>query len=180
MESADKTAVVLPWKVPARKIAYLEGAGDWVDESLKAAGLNITTLQPEDLANTNLNDFDVVMTGIRAYNVAEELVAGSQQLLEFVQKGGTLIVQYNTRNNFTMGNDEGGSSIGPYPFTVTRARTTNEFSPVAFLLPEHPVFLRPNTIIQEDFNGWVQERGLYYAGGADERYVFPLGFQDPG
>ncbi len=180
MESADKNAVVLPWKVPARKIAYLEGAGDWVDESLKAAGLNITTLQPEDLANTNLNDFDVVMTGIRAYNVAEELVAGSQQLLEFVQQGGTLIVQYNTRNNFTMGNDEGGSSIGPYPFAVTRARTTNEFSPVAFLLTNHPVFLQPNSITQEDFNGWVQERGLYYAGEADERYVFPLGFQDPG
>lgn len=180
MEAAGKNAVVLPWIVPTKKIAYIEGAGDWVDESLQAAGLDITTLQPESLANTNLTSFDVIITGVRAYNVADEMVAGTQQLLDFVEQGGTLIVQYNTRDRFTMGNDENGSSLGPYPFAVTRTRTTNEDSPVAFLLPNHPVFNQPNTITPEDFKGWVQERGLYYAGEADERYVFPLGFEDPG
>lgn len=156
------------------KIGYLPGAGDKVAEMLSNIGYPVTILDPERVQKGNLQQFDVIITGVRAYNTVKQLTYLNEVLLNYVHDGGTLLVQYNTNRGLEI------DKIGPYPFTISRERVTVEDSPVKFVLPDHPLLNYPNKITQEDFNGWVQERGLYFAQPWSEEYQTPLAFKDPG
>lgn len=156
-----------------KKVLYIDGAGDLVDESLKQIGVNITTIKPEDMNAALLQQYDVAIIGVRAFNTSKVLADNNALLMEFVNAGGTVIAQYSTNWDMYL------EKIGPYNFKITRTRVTDENSPVEFLLPEHKVLNSPNKITQDDFTGWVQERGIYFAGELAPEYVAPLAFTDP-
>lgn len=162
-------------KTAGKKIGYIEGAGDRVPVALQQMGYEVTFLKEKDITSTYLAQFDAIITGIRAYNVHSFLQARYSILMDYVQKGGNLIVQYNTNNQL------GGirSKIGPYPFNISRGRITDENSPVDMVIKDHPVFNYPNKINQKDFEGWVQERGIYFADQPDPHYQLPLKMNDP-
>ena len=162
-------------KTAGKKIGYIEGAGDRVPVALQQMGYEVTFLKEKDITSTYLAQFDAIITGVRAYNVHSFLQARYSILMDYVQKGGNLIVQYNTNNQL------GGirSKIGPYPFNISRGRITDENSPVEMVLKDHPVFNYPNKINQNDFEGWVQERGIYFADQPDPHYQLPLKMNDP-
>jgi uncharacterized protein YbdZ (MbtH family) len=156
-------------------IGYVEGAGDEVAESLRQLGIPVTFLNADDLARGDLSVYDTIVLGIRAYAVREDLKAYNRRLLDYVSDGGTLVVQYNTYQILE-------SQYGPYPFTINRPhdRVTVEDAPIRFVDPEHPALNTPNQISEADFDGWVQERGLYFLGDWDERYTPILASNDPG
>ncbi len=162
-------------KTAGKKIGYIEGAGDRVPVALQQMGYEVTFLKEKDITSTYLAQFDAIITGVRAYNVHSFLQARYSILMDYLQKGGNLIVQYNTNNQL------GGirSKIGPYPFNISRGRITDENSPVEMVLKDHPVFNYPNKINQNDFEGWVQERGIYFADQPDPHYQLPLKMNDP-
>ncbi len=156
------------------RIAYIEGAGDVIPESLRYIGYDVTTLSPENITTAILKDFDAVVVGIRAYNTVPELAYKQQILNTYVQQGGTVLVQYNTNRRMVSEN------IAPYSLQLSRDRVTDEQSKVSFLAPEHPVLNEPNKITQADFNGWVQERGLYFPNQWDPAFTPILEMNDPG
>lgn len=138
------------------KIAYLMGAGDEIPQSLRQIGFDVTIMEAKDLNAPNLRRFDVLILGIRAYNTVERLKVLQPRLYEFVEDGGTMIVQYN--NNFDLFLEE----LAPFKMKLSRDRVTDEDAEVTFLIKDHPVLNYPNSIRKEDFNGWIQERGLYF------------------
>jgi LmbE family N-acetylglucosaminyl deacetylase len=156
------------------RIGYLMGSGDDIPASLRQVGYDVALLSDEDLEDADLSGFDAVILGVRAFNTRPRLKTQQRRLLEYVRSGGTLIVQYNTNRRLVT--DE----IGPYPFRISNERVTVEEAPVTFLDPNHPLLNTPNKITQEDFQGWVQERGLYFADEWDERYQTVLASHDPG
>lgn len=163
-------------KTSGKKIGYIVGAGDKVPAALTLMGYDVTIINANDLNLSYLQQFDAIITGVRAYNVHEYLSEKNNVLNEYIKGGGNLIVQYNT-NSFAGPNN---ARIGPYKFYISRDRVTDENSPVKFLLPDHPVFNYPNKITPEDFNNWVQERGIYFANQLDPAFVTPLALNDPG
>jgi LmbE family N-acetylglucosaminyl deacetylase len=146
------------------KLGYIMGAGDEVPAGLKSLGYDVIELSDEMLERADLSQYDAIITGIRAYNTRERLKYTQGRLLRYVKEGGTLIVQYNVSRGMLI------ESIGPYPLTIGRDRVCMETAPVRFLNPEHPLLNFPNKITQKDFEGWVQERGLYFAAQWDDRY----------
>lgn len=156
--------VKLDIKRLGKKLGYIMGAGDEVAAGLRNLGYEVIELSDEMLENAELSQFDAVITGIRAYNTRERLKHVQGRLMQYVKEGGTLIVQYNVSRGMLI------ESIGPYPLTIGRDRVSMEAAPVRFLAPEHPLLNFPNTITQKDFEGWVQERGLYFATRWDEKY----------
>lgn len=161
------------WKVSGGKIGYLEGAGDEVSDVLSSLGYQVQFLTEENLEVDQLNEFQAIVVGIRAYNTQEFLAGKQQILLDYVNSGGNLILQYNTSSPLVTPN------LGPYPFAIGRDRVTVEGSPVKADW-EHSLLRTPNRLEAVDFDGWVQERGLYFAAQIDERYQSPLTLQDPG
>ena len=161
------------WKVSGGKIGYLEGAGDEVSDVLSSLGYQVQFLTEENLEVDPLNEFQAIVVGIRAYNTQEFLAGKQQILLDYVKAGGNLILQYNTSSPLVTPN------LGPYPFAIGRDRVTVEGSPVKADW-EHSLLRTPNRLEAVDFDGWVQERGLYFAAQIDERYQSPLTLQDPG
>ena len=162
-------------QVTAHRIGYIVGAGDDMPEALRQLGLDVTLLSEADLEEGDLTRFDAIVSGVRAYNVRADLRANHQRLLDYVSAGGTYVVQYNT-GDMTL-------NVGPYPITVppgSRYRVTVEEAPVAFPHPDDPLLHAPNSITAADFDGWVQERGLYFASDWDKRYQSVLASQDPG
>ena len=162
-------------RVTAHHVGYIMGAGDEMPEYLRQLGLDVTLLEPTDLEQSDLSRFDAIVAGVRAYNVRADLRANQQRLLDYVSAGGTYIVQYNT-GDLTL-------SLGPYPMTVppgSRYRVTVEEAPVALPHPDSPLLHVPNSIVPRDFDGWVQERGLYFASDWDKRYQTVLSSGDPG
>ena len=149
-----------------KKVAYIPGAGDKVAEALTAAGYQVTIIDANDLPKTDLSPYQAIITGIRAYNVNETLFGMHDQLMNYIRQGGNLIVQYNT--NSRIGPLRG--QIGPYPFTISRDRVTEEHATVTFTAPEDPALNYPNKITAADFNGWVQERGIYFVSTYDPAY----------
>jgi LmbE family N-acetylglucosaminyl deacetylase len=146
-------------RVPAGlRVAYVEGAGEEGPGFLANLGIAPTLLGPADLAEGDLDRFDAIVLGSRAYEVRHDLMAHNRRLLDWVERGGTLIVQYNKYELV-----EGG--FAPYPLTMARphGRVTDETAPVRLLDPAHPALSTPNRITAADFDGWVQERGLYFA-----------------
>lgn len=141
---------------------------------LRQLGYQVDELKAETLTRQSLAEYDAIVTGVRAYNVNPALAAARTQLLQYVEQGGVLLVQYNTLAPLP------AEPLGPYPFTITRDRVTEEDAAVRLLLPEHPLLNHPNPITEHDFDGWVQERGLYFASDIDPRYQRLLGMHDRG
>ncbi len=161
-------------KTGGKKIGYIAGAGDLIPESLQQIGYQVSTLSESEIMNTDLSQYDAIITGVRAYNVNERLALMQPKLMEYVIKGGTLLIQYNVNNPLLVQN------IGPYPFKITRDRVTDENAGVRFLEKDHPVLNYPNKITTKDFEGWIQERGLYFLSDADPKYSRILSMNDPG
>lgn len=158
----------------AQSIAYINGAGDDVATAIEAIGGKVTKFEPSEVP-ANLSKYDAVVVGIRAYNVAPEDMAGLQSSLKsYVESGGTLIMQYNTDRGISK------NALGPLPISLSRKRVTDENAAVTFLAPDNKVLNFPNTINPDDFNGWVQERGLYFPDSWDPAFVPILGMSDQG
>lgn len=138
------------------KIGYIEGAGDVVPESLRQIGYDVTIIPPDQITADNLASFDAIVVGIRAYNILDELKFKQKYLLDYVKDGGNLIVQYNTNRRLKVDN------IAPYELKLSRDRVTDENAKMTILEPNHPILNFPNKITEKDFEGWVQERGLYF------------------
>ncbi len=160
--------------VAARTLGYVEGPGDEVAAALEQMGVRVERLSDADLATGDLARFDAIVTGVRAWNTRDALDRHRQRLLDWVAAGGTLVCQYCTSRGL------GTETMGPFPFQVSRDRVTVEEAPVRMQDPPHRVLLRPNRIDARDFEGWVQERGLYFGARIDERYETPLAMADPG
>lgn len=157
-----------------QNIGYINGAGDAIPESLKQIGYSVSTIEPSNILEENLQGFDAIVVGIRAYNTVPELAFVQLVLNKYVENGGTLIVQYNTSRGLVSEN------IGPYSLKLSRDRVTDEFSDVKMLAPKHPVLNTPNKITQKDFEGWVQERGLYFPDEWAKQFTPILGMKDKG
>jgi LmbE family N-acetylglucosaminyl deacetylase len=165
----------------ARAVGYVMGAGDEVPEALRQLGCEVTLLEDKDLAAGDLARFDAVVTGVRAFNTRPGLRANVQRLFDFVAGGGTLLVQYNVVEGGPMGGDNRAlDRIGPYPIRLGRQRVAVEQAPVAYVDAAHPLLHRPNEITARDFEGWIQERGLYFASEWDARYQPLFEMNDPG
>ncbi|MEY4885138.1 MAG: hypothetical protein RL151_447 [Bacteroidota bacterium] len=173
----DRTSVLsVPVATSGRKVGYIRGAGDKVPEALAELGFEVTFLGEEDIQPAVLRQFDAIVTGVRAYNVHPWLGTRHGVLMEYVEQGGNLVVQYNT-NSFA---GPVKARIGPQPFNISRGRVTDEFSAVNILDPSDPLLNIPNRITQADFEGWVQERGIYFAETPVNGYRTVLGMRDPG
>ncbi|NLR57981.1 PIG-L family deacetylase [Chitinophaga polysaccharea] len=146
------------------RLGYIPGAGDMVAASLRQVGYDVTELTEKDIMSGNLQQYDAIIAGVRAYNVNARMKYWQPRLMEYVNNGGKLIVQYNVNSPLVTNN------LGPYPFNLSRDRVTDENAAVHFINPKDPVFHYPNEITAADFNGWVQERGLYYTTNADKAY----------
>ncbi len=165
----------------ATKIGYIMGAGDEVPESLQQMGCDVTLLSPGDLARADLSRFEAIVAGVRAWNVRSDVRVNRQRLLDYMQNGGTLVIQYNVlEGGFGGGDPKLLDGIGPYPMRVSRDRVTVEEAPVRFPDPSNPLLKQPNQISEADFNGWVQERGLYFASSWDSHYQPLFECHDPG
>jgi len=175
MENAAK-AVKISLEKAGQRIGYIMGAGDEIPNSLEQIGYDITLLEENDITLDNLQQFDAVILGIRVYNTRERMAFHQPVLFEYVENGGTLIAQYNTTWNLKMDMED----IAPYPLKISRKRVTVEEAEVRFLAPGHPVLNWPNKITQADFQGWVQERGLYFPDEWDKAYTPILSSNDPG
>ncbi len=162
-------------KTAGHRIGYIEGAGDKVPPALEQMGYEVVMLKEKDISASYLRQFDAVIAGVRAFDVHGWLTVKHADLMEYVKEGGNFVVQYNRDN---LGQVK--STIGPYPFAVANLRVTDETAKVNFLLPEHKVLNYPNTITDKDFDGWIQERGIYFAGQTDPAYKSVLSMKDPG
>ena len=182
---AEITVKVINAKVlPNLKLGYVMGVGDKVPEALTELGVDFQLLSDEDLAFSDLGQYGVIMTGVRAYLSREQLQVQNQRLLEWVRAGGTMIVQYNKFEFNKIVQVEGerrmkDSPYAPYPVRVGRGRVTDETAKVVVLDPTHPVFSFPNRITILDWNDWVQERGLYFLDEKDTRYRDLVSMEDP-
>lgn len=168
--------VVADLKTEGKKIGYIVGAGDKVPEALEQMGYEVTLLTDKELSRNNLQQFDAIISGVRAYNTNEWLNKYYEKLMNYVSNGGNLIVQYNTSNQI----GPVRARIGPYNFDITRTRITDENAAVTFLQPDHPVLNFPNKITGEDFKGWIQERSIYHAASLDPAFQSILRMNDPG
>jgi hypothetical protein len=158
------------------RVGYIPGAGDEVPAALRQAGYDVTVLSDEALAKAPLDAYQAIVVGVRAFNTNDRLPRYHDRLMDFVKAGGTLVVQYNTQNRIStiVG------PIGPWPFNISQDRVTDESAPVELLEPDNALFLRPNRIDANDFSGWVQERGLYFADTWDPSYTPLMAMNDPG
>ncbi|HLF65379.1 MAG TPA: hypothetical protein VI603_16555, partial [Saprospiraceae bacterium] len=172
---SSATAAYVDLKCEGQRIAYIHGAGDDVASSLGQIGYTVDVVPLEDISGKEmLRRYDAVILGIRAYNTLERIKFIQGHLFDYVEEGGTLITQYNTANGLN------ADQLAPYPLKIGRKRVTNEHSVVTFLNPEHPALNIPNKLTAADFEGWVQERGLYFADTWDPAFEPLLLMADPG
>lgn len=157
------------------KIGYIMGAGDDIPTVLKQVGMDVTLIPAEKLASEGLGQYGTIVLGIRAYDTQPDVVANNKKLLDYVAAGGTLVVQYNTGVG-----DFNNGHFTPYSAELSRARVSVEEAPVEILAPEDRVFHYPNAITARDFDGWIQERGLYFMDKWDEHFKPLLSCHDPG
>jgi LmbE family N-acetylglucosaminyl deacetylase len=163
-----------PIRVNGSKVGYIAGSGDLTEEALVQLGYRVEKITAANCTPQYLAGFDAIVTGVRAYNVNAFLKDGYQTLLQYVQNGGNLIVQYNRTgtNGLT-------PPMAPYPFTISGgSRVTEENAEVVFSIPTHPILQSPNQITARDFEGWIQERSTYQATAIDARYEAPLLMHD--
>lgn len=167
LRPAQVRVVPLNAKVPDVLVGYIEGSGDTVADDLRHVGVRVELLDDEALRSADLSRFHAIVVGIRAYNTRDALRAQHDRLMRYVENGGTVVVQYNTQSR--LGPLDG--RVGPYPLEVGRGRVTDERATMTVLAPGHELLTRPNAIGPTDFEGWIQERGLYYATTWDPRYA---------
>jgi LmbE family N-acetylglucosaminyl deacetylase len=180
-EPAQCVVYALDLNVPKNmSIGYITAEGEPIPEALRTLGLQVEMLDAQALAFGDLSKFNAIVVGVRAYELRPELPGANQRLLDYVSNGGTLVVQYN--RDFAWNKDQ----FAPYPAKIQNGpagqlpRITDENSPVKFHKPDDPLLNRPNKITQDDFKGWVQERGLYYWTQFDPKYTAVLAMNDPG
>ena len=166
--------VDLDLAIAGHKVGYVPGAGDSVAEALEQMGYTVTKLTGEDLTPERLREFDAVVFGVRAFNVRNDLAPHLAAVFAYVENGGTVIEQYNRPDLGRV------SQIAPYELRVSADRVTDENAPVTFLAPQHPALNTPNKITNSDFEGWVQERGLYFPNHWDEHFTPLIACNDPG
>lgn len=173
---SEAAVVRLNIKKEGQNIGYIEGAGDEIPQSLKQIGYDVRIIKPSEITETSLAGFDAIVMGIRAYNVIADLQFKQRYLLEYVKNGGTLIVQYNTsgRRGFNV------PDFSPYELNLSSDRVTDENAKVSFLNATHSVLNHPNKITENDFQGWVQERGLYFPDKWAPQFTPILGMKDLG
>ncbi|MBC2604528.1 PIG-L family deacetylase [Pelagicoccus albus] len=172
--SASSKGVSLEVARLGQKVAYLQGAGDAMPESIREIGFEVTELSPGELGAIDLGVFDAVVLGIRAYNTVDEIDSLLERLFSYAEAGGTVVAQYNTTRGLK------GSLLAPFDLQLSRDRVTDENSEVRFLAPEHPVLSKPNHITENDFSGWTQERGLYFPDSWGAEFTPILGMNDIG
>ena len=173
IEPAEVAVKVVDVKtVPRVNVGYLVGVGDQVPAALEQLGAKVTYIDQDELAWGDLSKHDCIVTGVRAYERRADLRAYNRRLLDYVERGGTLIVQYN-KTEFNR------EDYGPYPAKVSSNRVTDETAPVKVLVPGDPLFNFPNKIGPAAWAGWVQERGLYFLGEKDKKYVDLVSMTDP-
>ncbi|MEM1002936.1 MAG: LmbE family protein, partial [Bacteroidota bacterium] len=171
---SESKVVRLEIEKRGNSIGYIKGAGDVVPESLRQIGYKVTTIPTENISTEQLKEFDAIVVGIRAYNVDDNLQFKQKYLLEYVKNGGNLILQYNTSRRIKT------DSLGPYALKLSRDRVTDENAEVRILEPNHPLLNYPNKITSKDFEGWVQERGLYFPNEWADEYTPLLSINDEG
>jgi hypothetical protein len=173
IKPAETELKVMTVKVtPGVRLGYIVGAGDQVPPALEQLGAKVDFIEPDELAWGDLSRYDVIMTGVRAYERRRDLRVYNRRLLDYAERGGTVIVQYN-KMEFNQG------QYGPYPARVGNGRVTDENAPVKVLVPDHPVFNFPNKIGDATWKDWSQERGLYFLGEKDAKYVDLVSMEDP-
>jgi hypothetical protein len=171
--SADATLKIIDVTIaPRLSIGYVMGVGDQVPPAIEQLGARVTLIDADGLAFGDLSRFDAIVTGVRAYERRPDLRANNHRLLDYAQKGGTVIVQYN---KFEFNE----AQYGPFPAKVSSNRVTDERAPVQILAPDHPAMRWPNRIGDVAWQGWVQERGLYFLGEKDAKYVDLVQLEDP-
>jgi len=171
--SSAVRAVRLPVRVADRRIGYVMGSGDEGPEAIRQLGLDVEMIEPDDWSADRLDRYDTIVLGVRTYEVRDDLIAANPLLLDWVSRGGTLVVQYN-KEEFNDGD------YAPFPIEIGRGRVTDENAPVKLLARGAALLHSPNEIHDSDFEGWVQDRGLYYPDRWDGAYTALLGMSDPG
>ena len=166
-------AVCLDLAVAGKKVGYIPGAGDSVADSLKQMGYEVTQLTGADLTADKLRDFDAIVIGVRAFNTRKDLAANLPALFAFVEGGGNVVVQYNRPNGLVT------NKIAPFDLRVGQERVTDKDSKMTFLAPEHPALNVPNKITAADFEGWVQERGIYFPSSWGKQFTPLFACNDP-
>ena len=180
IQSPAETPVVrTDVRIAAKRIGYVVGAGDEVPDVLRQLGCEVTPLDASELAHGDLSKFDAIVTGVRAVNLREDWRASHQRLWDYVEHGGTVVVQYNVLEGFG-GPPTALPHAGPYSITLSRNRVTVEDAPVEILSASDPLLNFPNKIVAGDFDGWVQERGLYFPSEWDAKYKTVIASNDPG
>ncbi|MBT8263317.1 MAG: PIG-L family deacetylase [Bacteroidia bacterium] len=169
---SEAKAVRIDIEKRGQRIGYIDGAGDAIPESLEYIGYEVITLDPADITSEKIQNLDAIVVGIRAYNTIPQLGFKQDILMEYVKNGGVMLVQYNTNRRLVT------DKLAPYPLELSRDRVTDENSTVSILAPNHPVLSKPNKITQADFQGWVQERGLYFPNNWDKAFTPILGMND--
>lgn len=161
-------------KIVGKRIAYIDGAGDLVPEALREMGYEVTKLSTAQILSSDITSYDAIVTGVRLYNINSDVKTIQPKLLKYVENGGTLLIQYNVNNGLKT------TDIGPYPFKISAKRTTEEDAKVNFLQPTNAALNYPNKITDKDFEGWVQERGIYFATDIDPKYSTIFSMKDTG
>ena len=181
---AEVKLVPIDVQVTAKRVGYVKGAGDDVPQALEELGVHVDMIDANTATIETLNAFDAIVTGIRAYNTNKDLRHLHPLLLQYVENGGTLVVQYNTTPRFSVSGVSDmvldPATIGPKPFKIGRGRVSVEEAEATFIDPAHPLLNHPNKITQEDLKGWVQERGLYFAEEFEPAYKPVISWSDPG
>ncbi len=175
-QPSEATLVPFALATKVKRLGYIPGPGDRVAESLAAVGYEVTLLPEERLASEKLDRFEAILVGVRAFNANPRLALHRERLMQYVERGGRLIVQYNTNSRVGPLN----ASLGPYPLELGRDRVTDETAAMTPVDPKEPLLSAPNKLTAADFEGWVQERGLYFASKWDERYRPVFAMNDPG
>lgn len=155
-------------------VGYLPGAGDTLVENLQQMGYAVKVLDDANLSTKDLEGLDAVVIGVRAFNVRNNIAKAMPTLFAYIENGGTVISQYNRHDKLKT------EKIAPYDLHISNDRVTDEKAPVTFLAPESPILNTPNKITSADFDGWVQERGLYFPNSWDEHFTPILAFSDQG
>ncbi len=171
---AEARVLRIDVKAPHAPVGYVMGSGDTGPEALRQMGYSVTLLSDDELETGDLSRYSAIVAGIRAYNTRPRLKQAAKRLEAYAEGGGTVVVQYNTTGDLVT--DE----LGPFPFKLSRDRVTVEEAPVTFLEPGHSLLNFPNRLSSADFDGWVQERGLYFAGSWDPKWETVIASHDPG
>lgn len=171
-QGANLNLIKADWELSGAKVGYIPGAGDDVPQVLEALGYQVTMIGNGDYSVENFQQFKTIIVGIRGYNTNQTLAANQQVLMGYVRSGGNVIVQYNTSSGLLT------NQLGPYDFSLSRTRVAVEGSPVQADW-EHPLLSTPNQIELSDFDGWVQERGLYFVSDISAEYDTPITMNEP-